>query len=261
MDGMFDAVAFDIDGTVYPNYRFYWRLLPFLLRETPLLVAFGKARHGLREEQAARELAARDSGGHALNVQFPPEGAPPYSGEFYRLQAARMARFLKQDEAVVREWTERRIYRAWEPLFARVRLFPGVRETIGAFRQRGIKTAVLSDFPLGRKLDNLGLGGLWDAALCSEEAGCLKPAAPVFEELRRRLDVPAARILYVGNSVRYDIFGAKRAGMRSALISANPFVNARLRNARARKAGMPDAGTAPDFIFSAYRQLRAFVLG
>ena len=44
------AVAFDLDGTLYPNYRFYIKLVPFLVKEQRYLRAFGKARDRLRGE-------------------------------------------------------------------------------------------------------------------------------------------------------------------------------------------------------------------
>jgi putative hydrolase of the HAD superfamily len=59
--------------------------------------------------------------------------------------------------------------------------------------------------------------------------------------------VAPERILYVGNSVEYDVRGAKAVGMRTALITLWP---------RKRRAQNAEA----DFIFSDYRQLRGYVL-
>lgn len=212
-----DAVAFDLDGTLYPNYRLYVRLVPFILREHKLLRAMGKARDALRE--AAHE------------------------GRFYDLQARFMADILDDDPENVKDRTERLIYRGWEEFFKEIKLFPHVVETLAAFRSAGLKTALLSDFPPEIKLAHLGLADGWDAVLCSERAGRLKPAPESFRVLSQTLGVPPGRILYVGNSVKYDVVGAKGAGMKAALISR-----------RARKA------TGADFVFSDYRQLRRFVL-
>jgi len=212
-----DAVAFDLDGTLYPNYRLYVRLVPFILREHKLLRAMGKARDTLRS--AAHE------------------------GRFYDLQARFMAEILNDDPESVKDRTERLIYRGWEEFFKQIKLFPHVEETLEAFRSAGLKTALLSDFPPEIKLSHLGLADGWDAVLCSERAGRLKPAPESFRVLSQTLGVPPARILYVGNSVKYDVVGATGAGMKAALISR-----------RVRKA----AGA--DFVFSDYRQLRRFVL-
>jgi putative hydrolase of the HAD superfamily len=218
----FDGVAFDLDGTLYPNYRFYCRVMPFALLHGQLFLAFTNARKVL----------------HAENH--------PFHQDFYALQAELMAKILKQDQRSVKEQTERLIYRAWDPLFKHIALYPFVNETLNAFRDAHLKLGILSDFPLPNKLRNLKLEGLWDAVLCSEEIGHLKPSPQPFIELERQLNVPASHLLYVGNSARYDILGAKRAGMKAALI--NPWFNPK-----------QNPGNA-DFVFTDYRALREYVL-
>jgi putative hydrolase of the HAD superfamily len=210
-------VAFDLDGTLYPNYRFYGRIVPLVLRDWPLMIAFARAREQLHAE--THEAWAN----------------------FYEVQATLMAKMLRQDVPTVQAKTERLIYRSWEPLFKRIALHNHVRETLAAFRDAGLKLGLLSDFPPERKLEYLGLSGMWDAVLCSEATGHLKPDSVPFRELERQLNVPAPRILYVGNSVRYDVNGAHKAGMKTALITA-------------RKTDVAD------FTFTDYRDLRRYVL-
>jgi putative hydrolase of the HAD superfamily len=214
------GVAFDLDGTFYPNHRFYTRLLPFLFKEWRYLLAFSRARTALRKTFQ--------------------------DGDFYELQALIMARILKRDSAAIKERTERLIYRGWEPLFKKVKPYRHVKETLEALKAAGLKLGLLSDFPAERKLEYLGLDGYWDTVICSEQVNRLKPDPAPFLELARRMALPPEQILYVGNSVSYDILGAKRQGMQAALVSA-------LRRGRHR-------GNA-DFVFSDYRQLREFVLG
>jgi putative hydrolase of the HAD superfamily len=216
------GIAFDLDGTFYPNDRFYLRLLPFLLKEWRYLLAFSRARTALR-------------------AQF-------REGNFYELQARLMAGLLKKDGAAIRERTERLIYRGWEPLFKKIKPYRHVKETLGAFKAAGFVLGLLSDFPAQRKLEYLGLDGYWDAVICSEEVNRLKPDPAPFLELARRMALPPERILYVGNSVSYDILGAKRQGMKAALVSA-PLQKYRRHTGNA------------DFVFSDYRQLLKFVLG
>jgi putative hydrolase of the HAD superfamily len=136
----FNAVAFDLDGTLYPDYRLYIRLVPFLLTESRLLMAMGKARSKLRKSGS-------------------------YGADFYETQSALMAGFLRDNPEKVRERAERLIYRGWEPFFKKIRLFPHVIETLDAFRKEGIKTGLLSDFPPGEKLENLKISGYWDTAV------------------------------------------------------------------------------------------------
>ncbi|GHV15864.1 phosphoglycolate phosphatase [Spirochaetia bacterium] len=229
MEKRFDAVAFDLDGTLYPNYQLNIRLFPFLIREARLLIALGKARDRLRDGVDAYGAAEQPG------------------GNFYDAQARIMGELLHADQTVVKERTERLIYRGWEPIFKRVPLFPAVIETLAAFREKGLTLGLLSDFPPENKLINLGLGGLWDVVLCSETTGRIKPDPRPFLALAEKMDLPPERILYVGNSVSYDIIGAKKTGMKAALISS-------LSRKNRRKNGNAD------FVFSDYRQLHTYVL-
>jgi putative hydrolase of the HAD superfamily len=224
MNWTIEGVAFDLDGTFYPNYRLNIRLLPFILKEYKLLWAMGKARARLRES--------------------PPVNPAEFS--FYELQAHIMAELLKADPQTIRERTERLIYRGWESLFKKIKMYPHVKETLAALKEGGLKLGLLSDFPPETKLVHLGLTGLWDTVLCSELIGRLKPDREPFEELVRRMGLRPEHILYVGNSVPYDIAGAKQAGLRAALVTPLGTLNWNKDSA--------------DFVFSNYRQLRKFVL-
>ena len=156
MEKKFDAAAFDIDGTLYPNYRFYVQLAPTATANLPLLIAFAKARKALRKTYMLIEQAAQDS---------QCTTAPNYPPSFYDEQVALTAAALKIDTDKAKITIEPLIYKKWEKLFCKVKCFDGVRETIEALRGAGLKTATLSDFPIGEKLKNLGLAGIWDAEL------------------------------------------------------------------------------------------------
>ena len=221
----FTALGFDLDGTLYPNLSFYSRLVPFLLKEQRLLRALNRARMRLRNTGA-------------------------YGGDFYGLQARLMGEILNESPDKVRERTERLIYRGWEPLFKKIGLFPHVKETLDLFQKKGIKMGLLSDFPPETKLANLNISGYWDTVLCSEVIGKLKPDPASFLELARRMGAAPEEILYVGNSVSYDVEGARRAGMKTALVSS-----------RWKKHSLSAAAPVPpDFVFFDYRQLCDYVL-
>jgi putative hydrolase of the HAD superfamily len=234
------GVAYDLDGTLYPNYRLNRLLIPFILREWRFLLAFGKARNIIRASQESGAPLVTEP----ANTAAAPHGEP---ADFYSVQARIVADLAGIDPAGARARVENLVYRGWEPLFKKIKLFSGVRETLDAFRQAGLKQAVLSDFPPERKLAYLGLSGYWDALLCSERTGRLKPDPRPFEELAESLGLPPAQILYVGNSRPYDMAGAKRVGMQTALISFFPRPGGRAR------------GSA-DFIFNNYRQLLKYVV-
>jgi putative hydrolase of the HAD superfamily len=225
-----EAAAFDLDGTLYPNHRLYTKLFPFALREWRLLWAFSRARNIIRAEQEQMS-----TGIHA---------------GYYEYQARLTADIMGADPVVIQEKIERLIYRGWAAYFKHVKLFAHVPETLAALKKAGLKMGLLSDFPPEAKLDYLGIGGLWDAVLCSERTGALKPHPRSFEELTAALGCAPERIIYVGNSRRYDVAGAKRMGMRTALI-AGPFP---------RAGGNRERASVPDFTFHDYRQLYRYVV-
>jgi len=228
--GAIKAVSFDLDGTLYPNYRLYRRLIPFLLRHPFFYTAFTMVRNKLHNPQWTETALAPGS-------------------SFYDEQAALMAEILHQKQTPVREKAERVIYSRWEKLFSGVKPFPFVRETLSAFRNAGLRLAVLSDFPPGRKISFLGLDGFFEVVLSTEETGRLKPSGVPFAALAKALNLEARDILYVGNNPRYDAAGARLAGMKTALIKRSVFSTGHCSN----------TGGA-DFVFRDYRQLQEYVL-
>ena len=219
------GVAFDLDGTLYPNYRLNTRLLPFIFKELRMLAAFGKARNIILAEQEKDILP---------------------KGDFYQYQAEITAKILSVKPDLLKEKTDRLIYRGWEPLFKGIKLFDMVHETLDALRKAGYKLGLLSDFPPETKLENLHLSGYWDAVLCSEHCGALKPHPLSFLKLAEAMSLPPEQIIYVGNSHRYDVIGAARAGMKTALIK--PILSLNKNKPK------------PDFSFHSYRHFFDYML-
>ena len=242
----FQAVAFDLDGTLYPNYRANLRLIPFILKENRLLRALGSARTQIRKSY---ELVEPGSSGEEAGV---PD-AKNSGAFFYENQARIMGEILGEAPDKIKEKIERLIYRGWEPLFNRIELFAHVKETLNAFRNSGLKLGLLSDFPPEVKLENLKISGYWDTVLCSEETGYIKPHPASFMELASRLETKTEHILYVGNSVSYDVYGAGRVGMKTALIRSE------LKRLISAINSAPK-GPQANFFFSDYRQLCDYVL-
>jgi len=227
MRGGIEGAAFDLDGTLYPNYSFNIKLVPFLLKESRLLIAFGKARQIIRKEQEESLLAHSD---------------------FYDHQAKITAKILGVPPEPLKEKIDLLIYKGWEPMFKNIKLFKNVKETLAALGKAGLKLGLLSDFPPEKKLEYLNLSGIWDAVLCSEQCGALKPHPLSFTELAAAMSLPCEKILYVGNSLSYDIKGAQRAGMKTAWIKSPLF------------PGPGKKKPIPDFTFNDYRKLYDYML-
>jgi putative hydrolase of the HAD superfamily len=236
-----DAVAFDLDGTLYPNYQFYIRVLPFIVKEFRLMNSFRKARKRL----------------HAMRLDDPLAEWDFYTAQAFLMARDQNSRAGEDETARMRLTVEKLIYRGWEPLFKRVRLFPRVKETLAALKRDGFKLGLLSDFPPNVKLENLGLSGLWDAVICSEEAGRLKPDPRSFLSLADALETSPDRVLYVGNSARFDAAGAAGAGMLTALkVPFAPYI----KNMKKVKKIEHQKRPAGNFAFSDYRYLYDYVL-
>ncbi len=187
------AVAFDIDGTLYPNWRMKRHSLLFFLRYCRLIYFFAKVRKKIRGKNPI------------LNLR--------------ETQGAMLAPLIKMSPSDAELLVETVIYSKWEGIFRKVRPYGNVRETLVYLKARGIRLGVLSDFPVGNKLKYLGLDGLWDVAMSSEETNYLKPRPEPFGELAKRLGCKPHEMVYVGNSLEYDIEGARGVGMKTILVS------------------------------------------
>lgn len=106
---------------------------------------------------------------------------------------------------------------AW---FAGVRPRPGAHAVLAACRARGLRTGLASNAPypapiLRAQLRHLGFWPLLDATVFSSGVGWRKPHPLLFATLVRRLRVPAAAILLVGDDPEADLAGARAFGMRA----------------------------------------------
>jgi putative hydrolase of the HAD superfamily len=155
------------------------------------------------------------------------------------------------DPESAKEKINRLIYRGWEEHFARIKPFPHAAEVLGSLKASGFRLGLLSDFPPRRKLELLGFGGLFDVVFSTEEFGALKPDPEPFKKLASAMGLLPREILYVGNNPRYDIIGAKKAGMKTALLRRGILSTG--------FAGGPGARLA-DFTFRNYRQLPEYVI-
>lgn len=103
------------------------------------------------------------------------------------------------------------------------RLGEGSLTVLSRLRERGFRLGLLSNYSLGEairaSLAKLDLHRWFDAVVVSGDLGWVKPHPEVFREAARRLGLPPAEILYVGDNPRADIAGAKAAGMRAAHVT------------------------------------------
>ena len=217
-------MVFDLDGTLYPFGRAILLSASVVLRHQRFFRAFGRTRHELRDVPldavpAADQSADADGDAHG----DADSRAALRAARLRELQSTRLAERLGIDADRASGELRRIVHGEWARIFGRVKPYAGVLQTLAGLRQRGARLGVLSDSPLvEEKLLSLGVAEFWDVAIAADEAGGFKPHPWPFTYVAHRLGIPPERLLYVGNHYRYDIVGARRAGMLAAHFARRP---------------------------------------
>lgn len=189
------ALLVDLDGTLYHP----WPVKAAMAAE--LALAGGAARHLIRRFRHEHET---------LRQTLREPVADPF-----RLQLEATARATGRDlaeiQAVVDEWMFRRPLR-WLRRWRR----EAVVAELHAFRDRGGRVAVVSDYPARVKLQALEVTALVDAVVaCGEPGGPgrLKPWPDGFLAAADRLGVEPTACVVLGDRPDADGLAARRAGM------------------------------------------------
>lgn len=222
IDKNIKAIAFDIDGTLYSSFRLYRGLGFYVLKNLKFYLHYNHVRKILHKT-----------------------GPLP---DFYEYQARLLAEELHCTSPEAKEKIQRIVYDGLKPRFEKIKPFKNVLQTFKDLRESGYKLALLSDFPPEQKGNVWGVADYCDQVLGTEKIGALKPSKYPYGILAIKLGLKPEEILYVGNSIKYDVIGAKNAGMKTALI-ISPLK--KLLNSKAKLA---------DITFSNYRQFLNIVL-
>ena len=105
----------------------------------------------------------------------------------------------------------------------RLRLYPWVREVLDVLRARfplALVTDAQSAYARG-ELHKVGLLEYFDPIVVSGDHGFRKPDRRLFRIALDGLGGAAEHTLYVGNDIHRDVFGAREAGMRTALFTSD----------------------------------------
>jgi HAD superfamily hydrolase (TIGR01549 family) len=98
------------------------------------------------------------------------------------------------------------------------RAVPGAKELLHLLRNRGLKTAIISNNLVDEQMDKLqhiGLMNLLDSLTISEEAGFAKPDSRIFQIALDRLYCKPEEAVMIGDAWENDILGARNAGIAS----------------------------------------------
>ena len=112
------------------------------------------------------------------------------------------------------------------PIFACARVDTSAHEVLDKLHSYRIKTAIVSNTPCGspaelwrEELRRHGLLERVETAVFCVDAGWRKPHPAPFRLALERLGVSPQEAIFVGDDPRWDVEGAKRAGIRPVLIS------------------------------------------
>jgi putative hydrolase of the HAD superfamily len=103
-----------------------------------------------------------------------------------------------------------------------VHVGPDVRKTLEHVRGRGLRLGLVSNAAylprlMTEQLDALGLQEYFDGTTYSSEVGVRKPNRAIYADALDKLNVTAARSLFVGDRVKEDVQGPQALGMRAVL--------------------------------------------
>ena len=102
-------------------------------------------------------------------------------------------------------------------------LYPFVSEVLHALRgaiPMGVVTDAQSAYARA-ELQQVGILDYFDPIIVSGDYGYRKPDPRLFQFAIDALGVPAESILYVGNDMHRDIYGAREAGMQTLMFDSN----------------------------------------
>jgi len=207
-----EAIVFDVDGTLYRQSRVRRGMLFRLLRAHATRPAEGvRTMRALRAYRRAQEHMRDAAERHGTAA----EGQLRLACEWTGLEATMVG-------ACVERWMER------EPLDLVGRATqPGVGEFLAAAERRGVRLAVLSDYPPRGKLAAMGIDRYFDVAVCAQDADvrAFKPDPRGIEVALEKLGVGRARALYVGDRPAVDAAAAARAGVPCVIIGRRDAVH------------------------------------
>ena len=105
----------------------------------------------------------------------------------------------------------------------RLELYPGVLATLNALKPK-YRLAALSDGQSVWGLPELysaGLNGYFDSVLISSDFGYRKPDPRLFALILEKMGLTATEVIFIGNDMYRDVFGAKTAGLKTVFFKSN----------------------------------------
>jgi HAD superfamily hydrolase (TIGR01509 family) len=100
-----------------------------------------------------------------------------------------------------------------------VRPMPGAVEAVRALRERGLRCGIVSSAVhhpfLEWTIARFGLGDAFGSIVSSASSGFYKSRPEIYQTALRALGVGPDEAVHIGDSYRFDVQGARRAGLRA----------------------------------------------
>lgn len=210
---MTTAVLFDLGGTLVEYFG--REEFPAILRE-----AIGEVESCLRARGLLRSVpeatweAAQGENRESSDARVRP-------------LADRLARIFQLSGTDLDEELSTALCRAFlRPIFARGHLYEDAVPTLVELRQRGIRTAIVSNTTWGspgslwrKEVARHGLLHCVDQVVFCTDVGWRKPDPRIFHHALQRLRARPEDCLFVGDDPRWDLVGPRGMGMEAVLIA------------------------------------------
>lgn len=127
----------------------------------------------------------------------------------------------------------------------RLQLYPEVKNVLEELQPR-FKLAALSDAQSAWALPEIravGIEAYFQPIIISGDLGFRKPDKRIFEAALKGLDLPPEKVIFVGNDMYHDVYGAQQFGMKTVFFSSN-------------QGKKKMEGVEPDYIIYQFAELR-----
>lgn len=199
---MLEAVLFDLDGTLTDFVDADIKSLQWLHASTRASIGFEDfLETAIDEVMKFHELVAENK-------------TDPLTMHRFRLENT----FIRCNLA----WNQDYVYLYQKKLLEFSLPFSGVENLLRKIRHRvktGLITNAYDGFEQRERIRNAGLESYFDVIVIAGEIGIYKPAPDIFLSALRCLEVVPEKAIYVGDSIKHDVLGAKAAGMKTVLFS------------------------------------------
>jgi HAD superfamily hydrolase (TIGR01662 family) len=109
------------------------------------------------------------------------------------------------------------------PALGEIDLYPDVRATLSALRDRGLRVGIVGNQPQAISLQLRDLDLPADSIASSQEWRIAKPSREFFDRVVDDARCPASSVVYVGDQIDNDVVAAMEAGLQAVRVLTGPW--------------------------------------